>query len=71
MDQDSNEGIKQEPEVSDTKPKVARISREVVEKLAEVLKNDWQKLATRLGYTEDEVFFIFFILFHFYQLIFD
>lgn len=58
MDQDSNEGaVKQEPETGDSKPKVARVSRELVEKLAEVLKNDWEKLAARLGYTSDEVFF--------------
>lgn len=31
------------------------VSVEMIVKLSEVLKNDWEKLATKLGYAADEV----------------
>ena len=57
VDQDlSEESIKQDNENADAKQKsIDRISRDVVEKLAEALKEDWEKLAAKLGYTNDEV----------------
>ncbi|XP_011494195.1 PREDICTED: THO complex subunit 1 [Ceratosolen solmsi marchali] len=55
IDQDfSEETLKQDSETIESKPK---ISRELVEKLAEVLKKNWEKLAVKLGYTDDEIFF--------------
>ncbi|XP_014227783.1 THO complex subunit 1 [Trichogramma pretiosum] len=54
----SEETIKQETETSTVKPKIiSRISHKLVEKLAENLKNHWDKLATKLGYTNDEIAF--------------
>ena len=40
--------------------KVPGISRDVVEKLAEVIKDNWEKLAVKLGYITDEVLHIIF-----------
>ncbi|XP_014216979.1 THO complex subunit 1 [Copidosoma floridanum] len=52
--------LKQEPEAETEESKskrVNRISRELVEKLAETIKGDWKKLAAELGYTSDEIVF--------------
>ncbi|XP_008213701.1 THO complex subunit 1 isoform X3 [Nasonia vitripennis] len=59
IEQDFNEEtLKQETEAIESKPKVInRISRELVEKLAEVMKDDWETLAAKLGYTNDEIVF--------------
>ncbi|XP_058804259.1 THO complex subunit 1 isoform X3 [Phymastichus coffea] len=56
IEQDFNEEtLKQDADTTEAKSKIAnRISHELVDKLAEVLKNDWQKLATKLGYRNDE-----------------
>ncbi|XP_017881073.1 THO complex subunit 1 isoform X2 [Ceratina calcarata] len=64
-DQEFNEDVlKQESEqvesenTENTKErKLTKITPEMVAKLAEVLKNDWKKLATKLGYTSDEISF--------------
>ncbi|XP_078046919.1 THO complex 1-like protein Hpr1 isoform X2 [Augochlora pura] len=60
-DQEFNEDVLQkeseqvEPENSDTKGrKLTKITPEMVAKLSDVLKNDWKKLATKLGYTNEE-----------------
>ncbi|XP_058804258.1 THO complex subunit 1 isoform X2 [Phymastichus coffea] len=59
IEQDFNEEtLKQDADTTEAKSKIAnRISHELVDKLAEVLKNDWQKLATKLGYRNDEINF--------------
>lgn len=64
-DQEFNEDVlKQESEqvesesTENTKErKLTKITPEMVAKLAEVLKNDWKKLATKLGYTSEEISF--------------
>ncbi|KZC13790.1 THO complex subunit 1 [Dufourea novaeangliae] len=63
-DQEFNEDVlKQEseqvePENTDTKArKLTKITSEMVAKLSDVLKNDWKKLATKLGYTSEEITF--------------
>ncbi|KAJ8679200.1 hypothetical protein QAD02_014987 [Eretmocerus hayati] len=54
----SEENTKPEADSEETKPKrISRISRELVEKLADALKDDWEKLAIRLGYTAEEIVF--------------
>lgn len=60
LDEDLNEETeKSEVETTESKSKtINRVNRELVEKLAEVLKNDWEKLAAKLGYTDEEVFYI-------------
>ncbi|KAK0161819.1 hypothetical protein PV327_008231 [Microctonus hyperodae] len=37
--------------------KLNPVSREMIAKLSEVLKGDWEKLATKLGYRQDEIDF--------------
>lgn len=61
-DQEFNEDVlKQESEQveaesADTKArKLNKVTPEMVAKLSESLKNDWKKLATKFGYTNDEV----------------
>lgn len=61
-DQEFNEDVlKQESEQvevenTDTKGrKLTKVTPEMVAKLSEILKNDWKKLATKLGYTSEEV----------------
>lgn len=61
-DQEFNEDVLQkeseqvESENTDTKGrKLTKITPEMVAKLSDVLKNDWKKLATKLGYTNEEV----------------
>lgn len=45
-----------EPENTDTKGrKLTKVTPEMVAKLSDILKNDWKKLATKFGYTIDEV----------------
>ncbi|XP_063981121.1 THO complex subunit 1 [Diachasmimorpha longicaudata] len=63
-DQEFNEDIlKQESETveaenSDNKArKLNPVSMEMIEKLSEVLKEDWEKLATKLGYNSREIEF--------------
>lgn len=40
------------------------VSMEMIEKLSEVLKEDWEKLATKLGYDSGEVHIFHFLFFH-------
>ena len=61
-DQEFNEDVlKQESEQvevenTDTKGrKLTKVTPEMVAKLSEILKNDWKKLATKFGYTSEEV----------------
>lgn len=61
-DQEFNEDVlKQESEQVDSEGteiktrKFNKVTSEMVAKLSEVLSNDWKKLATKLGYTTDEV----------------
>lgn len=61
-DQEFNEDVlKQESEQveaesTDAKArKLTKVTSEMVGKLSEILKSDWKKLATKLGYTSDEV----------------
>ncbi|XP_076669733.1 THO complex 1-like protein Hpr1 isoform X3 [Andrena cerasifolii] len=63
-DQEFNEDVlKQESEQvesesTDTKArKLTKVTSEMVGKLSEILKSDWKKLATKLGYTSDEIAF--------------
>ncbi|CAD1478339.1 unnamed protein product, partial [Heterotrigona itama] len=63
-DQEFNEDVlKQESEQvevenTDTKRrKLTNVTPEMVAKLSEILKNDWKKLATKLGYTNEEITF--------------
>ncbi|XP_076762177.1 THO complex 1-like protein Hpr1 isoform X2 [Xylocopa sonorina] len=63
-DQEYNEDVlKQESEQveaenTDAKGrKLTKVTPEMVAKLSEILKNDWKKLATKLGYTSDEITF--------------
>ncbi|XP_076243312.1 THO complex 1-like protein Hpr1 isoform X2 [Calliopsis andreniformis] len=63
-DQEFNEDVlKQESEQvesenTDTKArKLTKVTPEMVAKLSEILKSDWKKLATKLGYTSDEIAF--------------
>ncbi|XP_031828862.1 THO complex 1-like protein Hpr1 isoform X2 [Nomia melanderi] len=63
-DQEFNEDVLQkeseqvESENTDTKGrKLTKITPEMVAKLSDVLKNDWKKLATKLGYTNEEIIF--------------
>ncbi|XP_076291727.1 THO complex 1-like protein Hpr1 isoform X2 [Lasioglossum baleicum] len=63
-DQEFNEDVLQkeseqvEPENPDTKGRnLIKITPEMVAKLSDVLKNDWKKLATKLGYTNEEITF--------------
>ncbi|CAK9799633.1 THO complex subunit 1 [Anthophora quadrimaculata] len=43
---------------ADTKGrKLTKVTSEMVAKLSEILKNDWKKLATKLGYTSEEITF--------------
>ncbi|XP_076167472.1 THO complex 1-like protein Hpr1 isoform X4 [Ptiloglossa arizonensis] len=47
-----------EPENTDTKGrKLTKVTPEMVAKLSDILKNDWKKLATKFGYTIDEITF--------------
>ena len=59
VDQDfSEESIKKDAsENADEAEKSNRICQDLVEKLSEILKNDWEKLASKLGYTNDEVIY--------------
>lgn len=53
MKQDSDQV---ESENADNKTgKLNPVSGEMIAKLSEVLKGDWEKLATKLGYAQDEV----------------
>jgi len=60
-DQEFNEDVlKQESEQVDESAdmkarKLNKVTPEMVAKLSESLKNDWKKLATKFGYTNDEV----------------
>lgn len=61
-DQEFNEDVlKQESEQveaenTDTKGrKLTKVTPDMVAKLSEILKNDWKKLATKFGYTSEEV----------------
>jgi len=61
-EQEFNEDVlKQESEQVDSESadgkarKLNKVTPEMVAKLSESLKNDWKKLATKLGYTNDEV----------------
>jgi len=61
-DQEFNEDVlKQESEQVDAESadmkarKLNKVTPEMVAKLSESLKNDWKKLATKFGYTNDEV----------------
>jgi len=61
-DQEFNEDVlKQESEQVDAENadmkarKLNKVTPEMVAKLSESLKNDWKKLATKFGYTNDEV----------------
>lgn len=61
-DQEFNEDVlKQEAEQVDSESvdaksrKLNKVTPEMVAKLSESLKNDWKKLATKFGYTNDEV----------------
>ncbi|XP_053981600.1 THO complex subunit 1 isoform X1 [Hylaeus volcanicus] len=63
-DQEFNEDVlKQEseqvePENTDTKGrKLTKVTPEMVAKLSDILKNDWKKLATKFGYTNEEITF--------------
>ncbi|XP_043508753.1 THO complex subunit 1 isoform X3 [Frieseomelitta varia] len=63
-DQEFNEDVlKQESEQvevdnTDTKGrKLTKVTPEMVAKLSEILKNDWKKLATKFGYTSEEITF--------------
>lgn len=63
-DQDFNEDVlKQDneqvdPETTDIKArKLNKVTPEMVVKLSESLKNDWKKLATKFGYTNEEIAF--------------
>lgn len=64
-DQEFNEDVlKPESEqgdsenTTDTKGrKLVKVTPEMVAKLSEILKNDWKKLAPKLGYTNDEIAF--------------
>ncbi|KAK2578475.1 hypothetical protein KPH14_011643 [Odynerus spinipes] len=65
-DQEYNEDVlKQESEQADNEnvetkvreSKLNKVTPEMVAKLSEVLKGDWKKLATKLGYTNDEIVF--------------
>lgn len=48
-----------ESENTDAKArKLTKVTPEMVAKLSEILKSDWKKLATKLGYTSDEVKYI-------------
>ncbi|CAK9814299.1 THO complex subunit 1 [Anthophora plagiata] len=43
---------------ADTKGrKLTKVTSEMVAKFSEILKNDWKKLATKLGYTSEEITF--------------
>lgn len=62
-EQEFNEDVlKQESEQVDSESadgkvrKLNKVTPEMVAKLSESLKNDWKKLATKLGYTNDEVY---------------
>ncbi|XP_029044861.1 THO complex subunit 1 isoform X3 [Osmia bicornis bicornis] len=47
-----------ESENTDTKSrKLTKVTPEMVAKLSEILKGDWKKLATKLGYTSEEITF--------------
>lgn len=53
MKQDSE----QDSESADNKGrKLNKVTPDMVGKLSESLKNDWKKLATKFGYTNDEVY---------------
>lgn len=61
-DQEFNEDVlKQESEQVDSEStdlktgKLNKVTPEMVAKISESLKNDWKKLATKLGYTNEEV----------------
>lgn len=60
-DQEFNEDVlkqdsEQDSESADIKArKLNKVTPEMVGKLSESLKNDWKKLATKFGYTNDEV----------------
>lgn len=60
-DQEFNEDVlkqdsEQVDESADVKTrKLNKVTPEMVAKLSESLKNDWKKLATKFGYTNDEV----------------
>lgn len=60
-DQEFNEDVlkqdsEQDSESADIKTrKLNKVTSEMVGKLSEILKNDWKKLATKFGYTNDEV----------------
>ncbi|XP_012271663.1 THO complex subunit 1 [Orussus abietinus] len=63
-DQEYNEDmLKQETEQTDTESsetkntKFNKVNSEMVAKLSEALKDDWKKLAAKLGYTNDEIIF--------------
>ncbi|XP_071641863.1 THO complex subunit 1-like isoform X1 [Temnothorax longispinosus] len=63
-DQEFNEDVlKQESEQVDAETadvkarKLNKVTPEMVAKLSESLKNDWKKLATKFGYTNDEIAF--------------
>lgn len=61
-DQEFNEDVlKQDAEQVDSEGadaktmKLNKVTPEMLVKLSEILKNDWKKLATKFGYTNDEV----------------
>lgn len=57
MKQESETAL--ETENSDSKSrKLKPVNAEMITKLSEVLKGDWEKLAAKLGYTSDEVIII-------------
>nr|XP_012226653.1 PREDICTED: THO complex subunit 1 isoform X2 [Linepithema humile] len=63
-EQEFNEDVlKQESEQVDSESadgkarKLNKVTSEMVAKISESLKNDWKKLATKLGYTNDEIAF--------------
>lgn len=61
-DQEFNEDVlkqdsEQDSESADIKArKLNKVTPEMVGKLSESLKNDWKKLATKFGYTNEEVY---------------
>jgi len=67
-DQEFNEDVlkqdsEQDSESTDIKArKLNKVTPEMVGKLSENLKNDWKKLATKFGYTNDEVSIFLIIL---------
>ncbi|KOC62348.1 THO complex subunit 1 [Habropoda laboriosa] len=63
-DQEFNEDVlkpeTEQVESENTDPKgrkLTKVTPEMVAKLSEILKNDWKKLATKLGYTSEEITF--------------